>query len=39
MIAHTRASTLNGPENYVETLKQVRATREACARLIDADPG
>lgn len=38
MIAHTEASTLTGPEDYVEVLKQIRTTRESCARLIDANP-
>lgn len=38
IVAHAEAATTSGPEDYVSVLKQVRATREACARLIDADP-
>lgn len=35
VIDHARAATVSGPEDYVAALRQIRAARETCARLLD----
>ncbi len=35
---HAEEATTNGPDDYVRALRQIRAARETCARLIDATP-
>ena len=35
---HAEEATTSGPDDYVRALKSIRATRETCARLIDATP-
>ena len=35
---HAEEAMFSGPEDYVRALKQIRAARETCARLIDATP-
>lgn len=36
--AHAEEATVSGPDDYVRALKQIRAARETCARLIDGTP-
>ena len=33
-LAHVQASTVSGPDDYVQALRQIRAARETCARLL-----
>ena len=35
---HADEAMFSGPDDYVRALKQIRAARETCARLIDATP-
>ncbi len=35
---HAEDAMFSGPDDYVRALKQIRAARETCARLIDATP-
>ncbi len=35
---HAEEAMFSGPDDYVRALKQIRAARETCARLIDATP-
>ena len=35
---HAEEAMFNGPDDYVRALRQIRAARETCARLIDATP-
>ena len=33
-IAYARASTISGPDDYVQALRQIRAARETCAQML-----
>ena len=35
---HAEEATVSGPDDYVHALRQIRAARETCARLIDGTP-
>lgn len=38
VVAQARAATTSGPDDYVAALRQIKAARETCARMIDATP-
>ena len=38
VIAQAHAATVSGPDDYVAALRQIKAARETCARLLDGQP-
>ncbi len=38
VIEQARAATVSGPEDYVTALRQIKAARETCARMLDGVP-
>ncbi len=38
VIAQAQAATVSGPDDYVTALRQIKAARETCARLLDGVP-